>query len=327
MKRALVTGGTGFIGSHLVELLLSKGYRLKCLVRKTSSLEWLKNLPIEYVYGDLFTPDSLRTAVRDVDYVYHIAGVVAAKNRKGYFKGNQEGTRNLLEACLEANPELKKFIFVSSQTAIGPGIGDEPVTEETIPHPITAYGESKLAAEREVMDRWDKIPAVIVRPPAVYGPRDVGILTFFQTINKGVEPLIGFHEKKASLVHSTDLVNGIVLAGENEEAVRTSYFIGSERTYTWSELGALTSRLMDKKTIKIKIPHWIVFTIAGISGVVGNLGKKPPIFNFEKGKDITRPSWTCSIEKAKKELGYRETVPIERGIQETIEWYRGRGWL
>ncbi len=327
MKSALVTGGTGFIGSHLVEMLLSKGYRVKCLIRKTSSLEWLKNLPVEYFYGDLFTADALQTAVGDVEYVYHLAGVVAAKNRDGYFRGNQGGTRNILEAVLTANPGLKKFIFVSSLTAVGPALGDNPVTEETVPHPITAYGESKLAAEREVMDRWSTIPAVIIRAPAVYGPRDVGILTFFQTINKGLEPLIGFHEKKASLVHSTDLVNGIILAGENEKAVRTSYFIGSERGYTWSELGALTSRLLNKKTIKIKIPHWIVFAIAGISGVVGNLGKKPPIFNFEKGKDITRPNWTCSIEKAKRELEYRQTIAVEQGFWETIKWYKQQGWL
>jgi nucleoside-diphosphate-sugar epimerase len=293
MKSALVTGGTGFIGSHLVELLLSKGYRVKSLVRKTSSLKWLEKLPVEYVYGDLFSSDALQSAVRDVDYVYHLAGVVAAKTREGYFRGNQEGTRNLLEAVLSVNPGLKKFIFVSSLTAVGPGAGDEPVTEETIPHPITAYGESKLAAEKELMQRWERIPAVIVRASAVYGPRDVGILTFFQTINKGLEPLIGFHEKKASLIHSTDLINGIVLAGENEKAVRTTYFISSERAYTWSELGILASRLMNKKTIRIKIPHWLVFMIAGISGAVGSLGHRPPIFNYEKGKDITRANWSA----------------------------------
>jgi nucleoside-diphosphate-sugar epimerase len=327
MKSALITGATGFIGSHLAESLLSKGYRVKCLIRKTSNLRWLKDLPIEYIYGDLFTRDALQAAVRDVDYVYHLAGVVAAKNREGYFRGNQEGTRNLHEAVLAANPGLKKFIFVSSLTAAGPGTGNEPVTEETVPHPITAYGRSKLAAEKEVMDRWDAIPSVIVRAPAVYGPRDVGILTFFQAITKGLEPHIGFREKKASLVHSTDLVNGIILAGENEKAVRTTYFIGSEQPYTWRELGALASRLMNKRTIRIKIPHLIVFTIAGISGVVGNLGKKPPILNFEKGKDITRSNWTCSIEKAKRELGYRESISVEQGFSETIRWYKEQGWI
>ena len=327
MKSALITGATGFIGSHLVEALLSKGYGIKCLIRKTSNLQWLKNLPIEYVYGDLFAPDALQAAVRDVDYVYHLAGVVAAKKREGYFHGNQEGTSNLLEAVRAANPDVKKFIFVSSLTAAGPATGDDPVTEETAPHPITAYGESKLAAENEVKDRWDAIPSVIVRAPAVYGPRDVGVLTFFQAISKGLEPLIGFHEKKASLVHSTDLVNGIILAGENEKATTATYFIGSERAYTWSELGALASRLMNKKTIRIKIPHWLVFGIAGISGFIGNLGSKPPILNYEKGKDITRPNWTCSVEKAKKELGYRQTISAEQGFKETIEWYRQQHWL
>lgn len=327
MKTALVTGGTGFIGSHLVEHLLSKGYRVRCMIRQSSSLEWLKELEVEYIYGDLFTPEALRKAVENVEYVYHCAGVTAAKNRAGYFRGNQEGTRNILEACMASAGGLKKFVYVSSQTAIGPGIGGEPVTESTPPHPITAYGESKLAAEKEVTSRMSWIPAVIVRPPAVYGPRDVGILTFFQTISKGLEPLIGFGEKKVSLIHSSDLVRGIVMAGENPKAAGTSYNLGSKRAYNWIELGVLASQIMNKKTIRIKIPHTLVLAIAGISGAVGNLGKKPPIFNFEKGKDITQANWTMSSEKAKVELGYEEQLTVEEAFKCTIEWYKQRGWI
>ncbi len=327
MKSALVTGGTGFVGSHLVELLLKKGYKVRCLVRKSSSLTWLQDLPVELVYGDLFSQDALRNAVRDVDYIYHVAGVVAAKNRQGYFRGNQEGTRNLLEACLAVNKNLKKFIFVSSMAALGPGVNSEPVTEETPPHPLTAYGESKKAAEDEVRKYWDKIPAVIVRPPAVYGPRDTGVLTFFQSINKGIQPLIGFDEKTISLVHSYDLVQGILLAGENDTAIRTSYCLGSEKFYTWDEIGSITGRVMNKRVLKIKIPHTCVFIIAGITGFLGKFGKKPPILNFEKGIDITRENWTCSIEKARKELGYNPCISFEEGVRITAAWYKEKGWL
>jgi len=166
----LITGASGFIGSHLTEQLHAKGYKLRCLVRKTSNLVWIKHLPIEYVYGDLFDEEALRQSVTGADYIYHVAGTTKSRTREGYFRGNHLGTKNLLDAVREVKPNLKRFILVSSMAGVGPAHIGTPLDETTPYHPITAYGESKMEAEKECLKVADSVPITITRPPAVYGP-------------------------------------------------------------------------------------------------------------------------------------------------------------
>lgn len=328
MATVFVTGATGFIGSHLVDELLKKGYKIKCLVRKTSNLRWLVGKPVEYFYGGLFDNEVLAEAVKDADYVYHIAGVTFAKTKKEYFKGNSEATKNFIEVCYKANPGLKRFLFVSSQTAVGPSPDkDHPVDENTEYHPITTYGRSKMEAEKAVIEYFDKMKCTIIRAPAVYGPRDYAILEYFKAMSMGLQALIGFQEKLVSLIHGLDLVDGIILAAEAEAAVSQIYFITSERFYSWKEVGKLTTRLMGKKTIRIKIPHFAVYTVGAFAQFFSMFQKKPAILNLEKCRDLTRQYWTCSPEKAQRELGFKENLGLEKGFIQTIEWYRKQGWI
>lgn len=323
----LVTGGTGFIGSHVVDVLLKKEYRVRCLVRKSSNLQWLASQPVELVYGNFDSVDSLNEAVSDVDIVIHIAGVVASKNRKGFFQGNVTATENLLDAFLISNPDLKRFLHVSSLTAIGPSQNGNPVNENTPPNPITIYGESKLAAEKAALKISGKIPVTIVRPPAVYGPRDTATLSFFQSVQKGLIPLVGFSPKKVSLVHAYDLARGIVDAALSEKTIGKIYFVGSEEVYDWQQIGSVAAEVVGRKTVKLRIPESIVMGIAGVSGFFSKFKKKPSVLNFEKGKDMIADNWTCSVEAAKKDFGYRQEVTLEEGIRNTLDWYREYGWL
>jgi nucleoside-diphosphate-sugar epimerase len=327
--KVLITGATGFIGSHLAELLHVRGLDLKALTRPTSDTRYIKALPIEYASGSLGDVESLRTAVEGVDYIFHVAGVVAAKNRKGFFEGNQLATRNLLEAAARYNPNLTRFVHVSSLAAVGPaGDASRPVDESTPFRPITTYGESKAAAEEEVMRRKGDLPVTIVRPPAVYGPRDVGVYTFFQTVAKGFKPLIGFGPKVVSLVHVEDLVRGIAGAGLSDNTVGESYFIGSEEFYTWEQVGEIAAQALGRRmALNLRVPHAVIFAAAGVSDFLGRFRKKPPIFDFEKGKDITQPFWICSVEKAMRDFGYRQQVAIDAGVASTVDWYRAQGWL
>lgn len=325
--RVLITGATGFIGSHLAEQLFHKGYRIRCLVRKTSNLQWLKHLPVEYIYGDLFTEDILVEALTDVDYCYHLAGLTKAKTREEYFRANHTATRRLLEAALNTGASIRRFIHISSQAAVGPSTGEKPVDETTPFHPITTYGRSKMEAEKECLRVMDRLPVTIVRPPAVYGPRDRDVFEFFNTMNKGLHPLIGFGKKEVSLIHVSDLVDGIILAGESEQAVGQTYFISSERYYSWLEVGEVTAGVMGKKSARVRIPEWVVYCIAAVAQAGAVFSTKPALINFEKARDIVQDAWTCDIAKAKRELGFTEKMTLEDGIRQTVRWYRDQGWL
>lgn len=323
----LITGATGFIGSHLAEHLHSKGYRLRCLVRPTSDLRRLQHLPIEQIYGDMFDERALTSAVRGVDYVYHLAGITKARTQEEYFKGNHHATSNMLAAVRRNNPTIKRFVHVSSQAAVGPSGTNGPVDEQTPFHPITTYGKSKMEAEKECLSLMDKIPITIIRPPAVYGPRDKDIFEFFSTMNKGLQPMIGFNNKMVSLIHVKDLVEGIVLAGEHAKSVGQTYFISSERYYDWKEVGDVTAAAIGKKAVRLRVPEFVVYMIAGISELYSLVSRKPVLLNLEKAREIVQDAWTCSIEKAKTELGFSESVTLEAGIRGTVQWYREHRWL
>jgi nucleoside-diphosphate-sugar epimerase len=327
LTTVFITGGNGFIGSHLVDKLLIKNFRVKCLVRKTSNLKWLKDKPVELIYGNLFSEEILLPVLKECDYVYHVAGVTFAKKKADYFAGNVDATRSLLENVFKANQNLKKFVHISSQTAAGPSYSAQPVDETAECSPITTYGKSKLEAEKAVMEYFDKMNSTIVRLPAVYGPRDVAIYEYFKTINKRLEPLIGFSDKLVSLIHVRDAVNGMILAAESEKSKSQTYFISSNRPYSWKEIGEMTSRLMNKKTLRIRIPHFMVYVVGAFAEFFSLFSSKPAILNIEKCRDITQKFWTCSAEKATRELGYKESVNIEDGFKETIEWYKQMKWI
>jgi len=327
--KVLITGGTGFIGSHVADLMLEKGYDVRCNVRSTSNLRWLNGKPIELVEAGLFDSESLKKAVKGVDIIIHSAGLVAAKNYEGFLKANRDGTASLLEAALKNNPNLKRFVYVSSQTAAGPSKSlEEPKTEDMPAEPITAYGKSKKAAEIEVMKHSGQLPVTIVRPSAVYGPRDTATFTIFQTVNKGLATLIGFKPKFVNLVHSADLTRGIVAAAESENSVSQIYFLASEEIYNWNQLmDAMKVAIGKKSALKLKIPHFIVFTAAGITEFIGRFLEKPSVFNFDKGRDFVQTYWTCSVAKAQRDFGYKQLMSIEDGMKKNADWYKDNKWL
>jgi len=327
MKTAFVTGGTGFIGSHLVESLLEKGYTVRCLVRDENKPGYLAGLPVEMFYGDLFSTDVLERAIAGADYVYHVAGVVASKTKEGFYHGNRDASRNIIAITARVNPTLKKFIHVSSLAAVGPGAGSAPVDETTPYHPITTYGKSKMEAEQEVLKFSATLPITIVRPPAVYGPRDPATFDFFKTIYGGLEPIVGFTDKYVTLVHSSDLVNGIILAGESEKSAGQTYFLGSEKIYSWNEIGTVTKQVMGKKAFRIRLPEPLVYAVAATVGFFASFGSKPSVLNFEKGRDMVQSNWTVDVSKAKRDFGFRQNMELPEGVRQTVQWYIDNKWM
>lgn len=324
---SVVTGANGFVGSHLVDNLLSKGMKVRCIVRKSSDLRWLEGKDVEIFDSGLFDKDGLRKAFDGAEYIFHVAGVVKSKTKEGYFKGNVETTRNLLEVALENKSTIKRFLVVSSQTVTGPSVKDKPVDEETKCHPLTTYGQSKLEEEKLALSFKDKLPITICRAPAVYGERDTEVFIYFQTFSKGLTTTIGFKQKELSLIHAIDLVEGFYLAAVSDKSVGQIYFISSEKFYTWEEINQITSKVLNKKPIIVKVPHFLVYTIAAFAQFIAMFSSKPATLNIEKAKDITQQYWTCDTSKAIRDLGYRQKINIEEGIKRSCDWYKEMKWI
>lgn len=324
---SVVTGGTGFVGSNLVDFLIEKGHYVKCIVRKTSNLKWLKGKPIEIIDCGLEDKDELIKVLEGADYLYHVAGVVKSKTPEGYLRGNVDNTRRLLEASLETESKIKRVVIVSSQTACGPSIGKEVANEETLPHPITNYGKSKWQQEQLIVKYMDKLPITICRPPAVYGERDTDIFLVFQAFSRGLMTLIGFNKKMVSLIHVRDLARGIYMSSQSEKAIGETYFITSSEFYDWDQFGDITSKVLDKKALKIKIPHSILYSLAAVSEFFALFKKQATIFNIEKARDMVQPAWTCDWKKAERDFGFVQEISLEEGIKRTIDWYKDNNWL
>jgi nucleoside-diphosphate-sugar epimerase len=320
--KALVTGATGFIGSHLVEELLKKGYRVACLIRKESTLKWIESLDVTLIYGDCRNKESLLDAVKDVDTIFHIAGLTKAPKDEDFFAVNVKGTENLLEAALAKNPNLKRFLYLSSLAAVGPSSNGNPVNENTPPRPVSSYGKSKLEGEYAVMKYKDKIPVTIIRPPAVYGPRDKDLYVFYRILKKGIFPYWG--KCYYSLLYVDDLVRGIIMAAESENAEGGVFFLSDENIYTNEDIASVISEAVGTKPIRVRIPQRIFPLIAHISS---SLSKQSSIINKDKVKELSYPKWICDSSKANKKLGFSPRVKMSEGIKWTANWYRIHQWL
>lgn len=325
--KALVTGSNGFIGSHLVERLVNNDFQVRCLVRKSSSLRWIKNLPVEFIYGDVIEHDSVLPSVIDVDYVYHLGGAVRAKREQDFFLVNGEGTKNLLEACKNKNPNLKRFIYISTQAAAGPSMNGVSITEDDPPRPISIYGKSKQLGEQMVLQYQKIFPVTVIRPPAVYGPRDDDFLTIFQYIKFGLKPLIGSGEKRVSLIFIHDLIRGIHTAAEHPQAENEIFFIANNKSYSWMEVENVIANIMDKKTIAIRFPEVVFHTIAAINEIAANIFGYPAIINRDKAIEMKQNFWLVDASKAEQKLGFVTEIPLETGLIETYQWYLQQNWL
>lgn len=324
---AVVTGGTGLVGSHLVDLLLSKNYHVKCIVRKTSNLRWLENKNVEIHDCGLYDKEPLKKILVDADYLYHVAGVVKSKKAEGYFRGNVDTTKTLLEVVSEVNTDIKKIVIVSSQTACGPSLNGKLCDEDTIPNPITTYGKSKLAEEKLASSYMDRLPITICRAPAIYGDRDTEIYLVFKTYKQGLMTLIGFNEKKISIIYVKDFVNGLYLAGISDKSSSQIYFISSEKLYNWNTIGDAMENAFGKKALRLRLPHFLVYGVAAVAQFFSMFSSKPATFNLEKARDFVQENWTCNTNKAKEELGYSQEVSLEDGMKLTADWYKEHNWL
>ncbi len=328
MMRAFVTGGNGFLGSHLVETLVKRGYEVTCLVRKTSDLTWLKDLKIKYVYGDLGLGDQgLSEGLQNADIVFNLAGKVMALSRDEYFQVNSAGPEILAQTAVKVNPKLKRVVFTSSLAVQGPGTGRTPTDETWGGKPVTWYGESKLEMEKRVLPFKNQIPITIVRPGPIYGPRDYAFLDVFKTMKNGFRIDVYGKPKILNMAYVQDIVDGIILAGEKDVASGEIFLLGDSKNYDWDEIMVLLGQTLGKKGLKIAIPVSIIYLVAGISELIAKIRRKPVMLNLQKVPEMIQTNWAFSVGKARKMLGYEPKVDLARGFQLTLEWYKQAKWI
>lgn len=320
MKGILITGATGFVGSHLVEALAARGERARALVRATSDTSLLERHGIELVVGSLGDEASLRRAVAGVDTVLHLAAATRALDEHTFNRVNAEGTRKLAAAA-HAEGGGAHLVYLSSMAAVGPARG-RPVRPDDEPRPLTAYGRSKLAGERALLET--AVDAAVLRAPAVYGPGDRDLLTFFRLARLGILPTVGPADRLLQLVHVTDLATAMLAAADTR--AEGTYHVAEPRAYTWNAVLERVAAAVGREGVRVRVPGAVLRMAAAISEGVARLTRSPVIFDRDKAKELMA-EWLCDTAAARHELGFETSFSLAEGLQETADWYREHGWL
>jgi nucleoside-diphosphate-sugar epimerase len=344
MSKVLVTGATGFIGQHLARALIERGDEVTALKRKSSRVEALEQLGVKLVEGDVTDAESLRAAVAGADVLFHLAGLTTAFNLAAFLKVNEQGTRNVMEACAaRTNPPV--VVHVSSIAAAGPSRPGKPHTEDGPSAPVSNYGRSKRAGEIAAQAFADRLPLTIVRPPIIFGPGDRAVLEIFKPIRRfGIHLVPGYRRNLFSLLYVADLVSGLLVAadgghrvcsdrihavadGENNEN-QGYYYLAHDEPPSYADLGRLIGRALGRRrTLCIPTLMPIVWLTAATSDLVGRMRGRPAVFNLDKAREAAAGSWSCSAERAKRELGWSCAADLPARLKETADWYRRERWL
>jgi dihydroflavonol-4-reductase len=323
--RVLVTGGTGFLGSHLVESLLEDpGCDVFALVRDPSKPRWLTGIEgVRFLAGDL---GSLPGLPAGLDCVFHLAGLTKTLRPSEYYTVNRDGTANLLRA-LEPQSGRLRFVHLSSLAAVGPSSPGRSVREDDPPRPVSPYGESKLEAESEVLKYEDRFSVVLLRAAAIYGPRDEDFLEFFRWIKRGIKPVLG-RRKVLSLLYVRDAVRACRLAADPGLPSGEIFNIADPQPCGWEDIGGVAASLLGKNPVPIRLPMWSAYLASVASEGVGRLlGCGKSLINVSKIQQMKPDGWVADVRKARRELRFETVFSLEQGLGETIAWYLWKGLL
>lgn len=327
--KVLVTGASGFLGSHVAEQLSAEGHDVVCLVRKSSNTKLLRTLPrVTLAEGAVEDGPSVREAMRGVEGVVHSAGLVKARGPEEFQRINVEGTQNLLAAAREIAPNLRRFVFVSSLAAVGPSADGSPVAPDAEPNPVTHYGRSKLAAELAVVAEKDRLPVVVIRPPMIYGPRDNESFAFFQSVSRRFLPYLGDGKNTLSVIYAEDAANACVKALSADVPSGRRYFVEDGNVYVWREMLEEIERALGKKAfVRVSVPFFVLRAAAAMSELSGKAAGKAVMLTRDKVNELSAPHWVCDASETRRELGWTPRVDWAEGTRRAAVWYRENGWL
>jgi nucleoside-diphosphate-sugar epimerase len=330
VEKILVTGASGFIGSHIVEEALQQGYDVWVAVRKSSSREFLKDERIHFIELNLSSQQQLEEQLRGhvFDYVVHAAGATKCLHVEDFYRINTEGTKNLVSALMAVGMPLKRFVFISSLSIMGAIHEQQPyqeICETDTPHPNTAYGRSKLEAEQwlEQMD----FPYVILRPTGVYGPREKDYFMQIKSIKSHMDFAVGFQRQDITFIYVTDVVQAVFLAFEKGQTGR-KYLLSDGEVYQSATFSDYVHEELGRPWwIRVKAPIWLLRIITFCGEYWGRWTKKMTALNNDKFNILRQRNWRCDIEPARRELGFEPKVKLKEGVHRSIAWYKENGWI
>jgi nucleoside-diphosphate-sugar epimerase len=326
--KVLLTGANGFVGSHLLDALVAQSIPVAVLLRPTASLRLIQSqLPrAEIHWGSIIDPVSLPPALQDVTHVVHCAGLTKSVRRSQFHEVNQGGTRHLLEAVHAHQPALQQLILISSLAASHPATSSSPASEEDPSQPVTEYGRSKLAGETEIKTHC-RVPYTILRPAAVYGPRDADFLHLFRAVQSRVAPHFGGGRQELSLVFAPDLAGATLAALNSTRAIGKTINVAAPGFISARQLTVEIARQLGVRPFTPTLPAVSLFPVCAACTAWSRITGRPHILSLEKYAELTAPGWVCRVDQLQATLGFTCPTSIETGIARTIEWYRTNGLL
>ena len=317
--KALITGATGFIGSHLLETLVEKKWEVTCLVRPQSQTDKIEKMPVRIHRGYLDNPEVLKSAVQGQDYVFHLAARIRPAPAEVYDKANHRLTRDLANACLRKNPGVKRFVYISSISVAGPTPPGQHLDETQPPNPASEYGRTKLKGEQALMDIWDELPATIIRPPNVYGARQQETEILIRLIRKRIVPLLNEEGKSTSLIYIKDLIRGILLATESPEAQTQTYYLTDGEGYSWREVILALKEFVLGNSVYLPIPENFIYSLAWFADILRAVGLRKLYFGRRIWNAMAKTRWLFSSSKAEEELAFRPHYSLEAGFKDMLD--------
>ncbi len=326
--KVLLTGANGFVGSHVLDSLRARGITTAVLLRPAGNRGFIAAhlSDLEVRTGSVGDPQSLSAAMRDITHVVHCAGCTRALHVSEFHDVNHLGTRHLVEAVNRQKGRIQRLVHISSLAAGGPATPDKPARENDPPNPISEYGKSKLAGEQEVRGTCEP-EHVILRPPAVYGPRDAAFLRLFKAVKAHLLPRFGSGRQALSLVFVKDLAEAIVACLTHPAVPGKIFYVASPEVTNAPELAGEIAVQMKAWTLPLPLPAAALWLLCCLQEALSRLTGKPGVLGRQKYAELRAPGWVCDPDRLRQEVGFVCANTLKNGITATLAWYRQQGWL